>query len=1218
MAKTQILNYYINLHDADLVAQLQAQIDGGGSVAGPYTGPLLALPTGGVAFYRAPDGAAIEFANMVPAAAFPIFDVEDVPVPATEGGFLDGPNFYNDRRYPTVNATFTQSSGWWIFGSTTKFYWAGFPRYVPLASAAIPTGGAEEPVDLADIPTRHFILSGAQQDVGDGFGRSTTSGATIASLTLNVAREASRLGGLFGLQMSNGVLGSVTSAEVNHGGVRSRWDRFNLTIPFAPNSMTGIWRAKNGSSGFGLAVLPTLQVVVLDFTAPATYTVVGSFGDAMTPGRSYKFDCLYDIDSGTSTATFTALRDGETLFTGTRGSGGGANNISATAIGETAAGVTTTAQFIFSDFISADPPKTRDLAVAAWSIVTAYTVGQFVRHGGFTYRCLQNNTGNTPGTAPFLFWRKLKDSIDFQLGSHIQLVNASAFASDHGAWTGDVRLIMQKGGFSSQDFISSVSSGALLSVDTDMANDVDKIPGAIGWVAAQVYAYGNKAAAPSGSLGYKVGAAAAVDTVIAQNVGAHQWNSVNYSLPAGTTQPNPLGTTLKLRHTKAADVATGRIACLMALVEVIGRFTPSDTPVEEVLEDDAVADTDSDDRYPNGFHNCLWPRSPWHTQRDAHAPIIIRGGTYVGSGTGTTISFPLPVAWLLVRPLPNSIVEPVIFWPTIMEGHSNHDQGGDYSTRITRCKQDFNYVSVGPLADQQLSFDVHIGVTGTPLNAVGVTYQYIAFMDPAARFCRAGALVGHDAIAPFVWPLEDPSFTPELLFAWLESSGSTTTNGIYLQGPGHAAGAMQDIDGATVLASAITLGAGQLTVGASWVSPSFTQHGFIGFRRADGNNHPDQAKVMFLGSYTGDGSASRTIGLAPATGLRPLYCQVTPVVTNVTIFRDPSCTTNTSFAMNAGASTATGITAGGIDSFTVGATLNANGVVYMYWGFYGSATAGNGGWSGNGEFIPVPADSPFPTGWTEPTIIEAAVEAPAALVDEPDLEDDTIIGSTAFNVGGLLGGQTCQFYTRAIVNRALHHIGISKRLVNLETDATEEAYQSRDHIKEDINAVLREFDWPFATRYMELVLVGGTETEPVNADWQYSYRGPNAMMKARRIVGQADQRRTYDPNPIAFRLGMDDDGPLVFCNETATDDVPLTLEYTVRHLCPAFYGDALFREALAWKHAASLAMALSRDSRKQAFCLEMYRNLLPRASAPAANEQQQDPDGDASWIQDRN
>ncbi len=212
----------------------------------------------------------------------------------------------------------------------------------------------------------------------------------------------------------------------------------------------------------------------------------------------------------------------------------------------------------------------------------------------------------------------------------------------------------------------------------------------------------------------------------------------------------------------------------------------------------------------------------------------------------------------------------------------------------------------------------------------------------------------------------------------------------------------------------------------------------------------------------------------------------------------------------------------------------------------------------------------------------------------------------------------CKAATTAIVNLALARIGNDTVVADIAAATTvREAVLAKQFYAQAVNQALAAFDWPWATKYAELVLVGGTDTVPVNADWQYSYRGPVDCVKARRIVGQAAQRRGFDPDPIQFRLGRDDVGYLIYCNEKATVAVPLVLEYTARVACPAAEGDAIFHSVLAWKLAAVLAMPLSHDPKLGDWCEANYQAELRHAGVVTANQQQQAPGGDADWIRAR-
>jgi hypothetical protein len=172
----------------------------------------------------------------------------------------------------------------------------------------------------------------------------------------------------------------------------------------------------------------------------------------------------------------------------------------------------------------------------------------------------------------------------------------------------------------------------------------------------------------------------------------------------------------------------------------------------------------------------------------------------------------------------------------------------------------------------------------------------------------------------------------------------------------------------------------------------------------------------------------------------------------------------------------------------------------------------------------------------------------------------------------------------------------------------------------DVTFTLRKWPWPFATRYARLVLVAGTSTAPaVAGEWQYSYRAPSDSVFNRRIVSLTNVHRGFDPDPVKFRVGSDATGALIYTDQSPTDDAGLTplLEYTQRPTCAAGQGDEMFRDALIWKHASSLAPAIAKDQKKAEFCLLMFERIFQQASVAAAQEKQQATDGDVDWIRGR-
>lgn len=292
--------------------------------------------------------------------------------------------------------------------------------------------------------------------------------------------------------------------------------------------------------------------------------------------------------------------------------------------------------------------------------------------------------------------------------------------------------------------------------------------------------------------------------------------------------------------------------------------------------------------------------------------------------------------------------------------------------------EDRSFVPTPGVDTQSQRYLIRLCGSHAQINANAVVYQYIAVIDPGARYMLSDAMNHHQALTPDVDnPLIDPTFLPEWAFLFVESLDATGTNRFYAKGSGNAAQTIVNFGGGTVT-SALVLALGKLTTRSAL--HALGNSGIFAFnlwRRADGTNDPGQAAVVNIGTYTGDGSASRTINLSPVSGKRPLFGLVfSEAATGY--WRDPSHTGSNSTS-STGTDVTTGITGGGIDTLSVGSTLNTNAVVYTYFILFGGTTAGNNGWGTNGEYIPVEAD-----------------DDPAAGDDPPPMAlDDT--AATAFN-----------------------------------------------------------------------------------------------------------------------------------------------------------------------------------------------------------------------------
>ena len=794
-------------------------------------------------------------------------------------------------------------------------------------------------------------------------------------------------------------------------------------------------------------------------------------------------------------------------------------------------------------------------------------------------------------------------SLDWVNGTRVVAIRpAGLAASNDGNWTGDWRSLCAKSTLATgnQAQMSSIVAGAVLAVTTDADTAADQEPGSIGYVALQVSM--NSGSTIAGTFGYKLPGGS--DVLIAETggtVGAPNWSLItNLYRPVGT--PAPIATGLKgleLKHVKGTGVAQSSTNTLMASAVLIGNFGPEDSAP-------GTTDTTVSTRPPAGLHNSAYPRSPWAKQGLAPiSPVGIVSGTYVGTGTFKELTFPFPPCFILIRNTANS---GNFFWyPAAIHGKKSGN-AGYFPTQIVDCLQDPTFTPSGVQDTQEQQYVVRIVGTDAETNQAAVTYNYTAFCDPGQRFTTSGCLFGTAGANDIVTNLDSGIFTPEYLMMRHEvSAGGGALD--WLKGLGHAATNISQTTAAES-ASSVSMSNGTITAKAAFLSPSlssgFTQISYLAWRRNDQSQDTGLAGVLWLTSYTGDGSASRAISF-PTSGLRPVFAIVTPH-NGTSFYRDASHTGTTSSQWPGAANASTAIVGGGIDQLSVGSALNTNGVVYDVFVLPGSATAGNGGFSVAGTFLPVAPGNPQSGTGTQYDPTPADPNGP-----NNDLQP-TVPISDGTNPGDVSNfGTQCILGSTRIVNIALSHLGDAFRVADVSADASRQASAARLHYSEDVDRALRAWDWPFATRYADLVLVGGTSSVPVNLDWQYSYRVPADFLKARRIVDTTGVQRNWNRNPIKFRLGSDDLGQLIFTNETTAQ-----LEYTHRPLCAATEGDALFRSALSWLHASSIAPELAKDAERAKFCFAMFQQIVNTAETIGAQESQQAPRGDADWIEDRN
>lgn len=998
MAKTQILEFTVYLTDQALVDNYNGQLAAG-------TGPGLLIryysPAARGLVYgirRAPrTGAAVEFSA-------PFQDDNDpFTSPSTRS-----PWFTSGANFPTDVATFTRRSGGWfgisLFGQTTRFYWAGRFAFAPPPNDVVdPATGTPVPTP-STIPVRRWIQGFELPNAGEFGGLGGTAGST--------GRDFDRgYEGLGSGYRASGVLEWIMPST-SAANVQTMWERFYLRPRTFPTAQAYIWWGRNfsqGGSGYRLAVTSTRQVAVYQSTGPALgdATLVGSFG-ALTLRQWYRIDLLttyFPVDNpGTDGLVQLELYiDGVRQVQNSFAPGGVFSNVRHTQshLGYPFTTGSGFGEFDFDNWRAAALPADKDPSLPEWNSATAYVTGNIVQTTTlFTtlpsnvaaYIALRNNTNAPPATSP-LDWARLGASLDWLNGSRLVRVVPAADSPNRTGWTGAWQLALQRpieGTSTATPRLTSTTALALLALNTDANMQIHQLPGAIGAVAAVIGLY-NTRSSVDGQLGavatFSDLTTRSVDLAIVQAVNP-QWNSVFFNIADGREIPKVI-TQFELRHTKGNSTGNSNVWALQAVVEVIGVFGPEDGSQEGSTPSDSPA-APPERIGGRSVHNSQYIRTPWASALPPpFGAVALVGGTYAGTGAPLDLVFRLPVHWIWIRRTSGSADTGTRWWTSLITSHENLVQGLT-PYLISGALRDPNFPPPVYEDDQEMRFLVRIISNDPQVNASGSTYQYIALCDPAARFLLCGALRHDNARTDFPVTdlLAEAEFTPEAGFFWPEDRSVTTTVRLAYKGPAHGQdNAALLAVAASLLTSYIRFGLGLLRsfANSNPVGNTSFQTAYALLRNNDGNSISPPVVFFQHASYTGNGVNPRTINVTPASGKRPLFAIVTGDGSTQRHYqRDPSHTGTNSTLLVTGTQDVSGITAGGIDQVQVGVNLNVSGVVYHVFVVPGSVTAGNNGWSINGEFFPAEPDSAEDLGWTEPVEVDPGPGGVPAVVPPID------------------------------------------------------------------------------------------------------------------------------------------------------------------------------------------------------------------------------------------
>lgn len=193
-----------------------------------------------------------------------------------------------------------------------------------------------------------------------------------------------------------------------------------------------------------------------------------------------------------------------------------------------------------------------------------------------------------------------------------------------------------------------------------------------------------------------------------------------------------------------------------------------------------------------------------------------------------------------------------------------------------------------------------------------------------------------------------------------------------------------------------------------------------------------------------------------------------------------------------------------------------------------------------------------------------------------------------------------------ICNLAIVRIGQRGELISSLTEATVAAEVCDVVYPLSRDAVLASFPWPFATRRVNLAVLAGAE----RGDWEFVYTLPIDCVTVLRVTPAV---RSPGPDQrVPFELEDDANTGKVLLTDSALAE----LVYVARVELVTKY-PPLFVQALAWKIAAELSMALPKDPKLAVLMEQKYMATLREAAAAEFRQSQEGPLPDSEFIRAR-
>lgn len=201
-----------------------------------------------------------------------------------------------------------------------------------------------------------------------------------------------------------------------------------------------------------------------------------------------------------------------------------------------------------------------------------------------------------------------------------------------------------------------------------------------------------------------------------------------------------------------------------------------------------------------------------------------------------------------------------------------------------------------------------------------------------------------------------------------------------------------------------------------------------------------------------------------------------------------------------------------------------------------------------------------------------------------------------------------------ICNMAIAHLGQAKPIDDFDTDRGVPARACRTFYEEALKETLRDFDWPFARKVVDLALLTTLDEDDdhPHEEWQYAYRYPSEALAFRKIL--SGSRQDTQATKVPFEQYEDSDGIIIL-----TDQEDAQAQITIlREDVERYPSDFVLAQSRKLAFLIAPLVTGGDTFRQQEKQMKLYMMQMDKAQANMANEEVPDEMPDAEHLVARN